>query len=284
MKLTTKIAQLNFAIKNKIFQIYNDGILRAPRRWWQYIYIIYHWTIFEQVLFLVNFGVSVGIGIYSLIYPEFVQAKTISLDYIIAIISLVGNISDVMSIILSSKKRISTFAWGVIACSTLGATSFLMGTIGTGIVYAIVQLPMQFFGFYLWRRQSVNKIIVKPKRMKWWVISLTIALIIISTTGFYFLEKLPNFQHFWNPSESQTNAIALISDSLILILGVAGMILMVMAYKEQWIIWIILDIAMIILFSINLNFQIIALGATSLINGIYGAWNWLRDAPLKDYE
>jgi nicotinamide mononucleotide transporter len=67
-------------------------------------------------------------------------------------------------------------------------------------------------------------------------------------------------------------------------LGIVGMLLMVMAFKEQWIVWIILDVTMIVLFTYDFNPQMIALGATSLINGFYGVWNWWRDTQLKDYE
>jgi nicotinamide mononucleotide transporter len=67
-------------------------------------------------------------------------------------------------------------------------------------------------------------------------------------------------------------------------LGTAGMILMVMVFKEQWIIWIILDITMIVLFSVNTQPQMIALAVTSLINSIYGVWNWRHETKLKDYE
>jgi nicotinamide riboside transporter PnuC len=71
---------------------------------------------------------------------------------------------------------------------------------------------------------------------------------------------------------------------LILVLGTVGMILMVTAFKEQWIIWIILDTALLILFSINFNGQMVTLSITSLINGFYGVWNWWRDTKIKDYE
>jgi hypothetical protein len=58
---------------------------------------------------MVNLGVTVGFCIYDFINPTFVGAKTIELDYVVAAISLVGNVTDIMSIILSSNKRISTF-------------------------------------------------------------------------------------------------------------------------------------------------------------------------------
>jgi nicotinamide riboside transporter PnuC len=111
--------------------------------------VIYHWTIFEQLLFLINFAATLAFSIYGFINHEFVGAGTPALDYVVATISLVGNITDIMSIILGSKKRISTFSWGFVACITLGIVSYIMGTIGTAIVYIVIQMPMQFVGFYL---------------------------------------------------------------------------------------------------------------------------------------
>jgi nicotinamide mononucleotide transporter len=286
MGINQKITKIDFAIKSKLFQIYNDGILRIPRKWWQRIYIIYQWSVFEQILFLINFTVTLGFAIATFVVPHNFFDESISIRncYIIAVISLIGNVTNIMSIILSSKKRISTFIWGVIACGTLGVASFMMRTIGTGMVYIIAQLPMQFVGFYLWRRQSINKIQVEPRRMKWWMIVLAIVIIASCTTGFYFLEKTPWFQAFWN-NTPQTNPIALISDSLIFVLGTSGMLLMVMAFKEQWILWITLDVAMIILFSTpdNFNPQIIAMSSTAAINAVYGIWYWLRNTKLQNH-
>jgi nicotinamide riboside transporter PnuC len=65
------------------------------------------------------------------------------------------------------------------------------------------------------------------------MILLLVAVILICTTGFYFLESLSSFQKFWNGSTPQTKPVILISDSLVLVLGIVGMLLMVMAFKEQ---------------------------------------------------
>jgi nicotinamide mononucleotide transporter PnuC len=135
---------------------------------------------------------------------------------------------------------------------------------------------MQFVGFYLWRRISANKINVQPRKMKWYAIILTTLVIAGCTAGFYYIEQLHGFQEFWNGSPTDNTTTLMVFDSLTLVLGTGGMIMMVIAVREQWILWILLDIAVIIVFSINQNSQMIAMSATALLNALYGIWNWWR--------
>jgi hypothetical protein len=53
------------------------------------------------------------------------------------------------------------------------------------------------------------------------------------TTGFYFLQRLPAFYNFFHGSEEIHNQGELILDSLNLILGIVGIALMVMVFREQ---------------------------------------------------
>jgi hypothetical protein len=67
------------------------------------------------------------------------------------------------------------------------------------------------------------------------MILLFVTIILALTTGFYFLEKMPSFQEFWNgySDQIQDSPVVWFCDSLDLVLGTAGMILMVMVFKEQ---------------------------------------------------
>jgi nicotinamide mononucleotide transporter len=151
-------------------------------------------------------------------------------------------------------------------------------------VYVIIQLPMQFVGFYMWRRNSTNKVQVTPRSIPWWLILLILLIIILATTGFYYLEQTETFQKFWNGGNTNNNPIMVVCDSLTFVLGTTAMFMMIFAAREQWALWIILDIAIIITFSIHTNPQIIAMSATALLNAIYGVWNWWRKVEIKEYE
>jgi nicotinamide mononucleotide transporter len=262
-----------------------DQQLKPKKKWWQYIYIIYDWTIFEQILFLVNFVLSISFFIYG-----FVEWNTISDDktnaYIINSVSLVANITNIFSIILGAKKKISTFFWGVVACSTLGVTAFLQRATGSWILYWVVQIPLQIVGIFNWRKNSANKIDITPKSMKWWIFLLLGVGLALFVGLFAWLDSLPQFQKIWYPDDYKDlhNWAVYIADAGILVLGVVAMTMMTLRYREQWILWLLLDVCCIILWAINYNIQLLIMSIAALINAIYGLIVWYLQGRKKNVQ
>jgi nicotinamide mononucleotide transporter PnuC len=96
-----------------------------------------------------------------------------------------------------------------------------------------------------------------------------------------FIDKIPNFQIFMNggaikpPYDSQVLLwMRYFVDSAGLIVGMCAMIMMLLRVREQWFLWLIIDIVTLILHCIVTNTQMICAFAVSLINAFYGIITW----------
>jgi nicotinamide mononucleotide transporter len=176
----------------------------------------------------------------------------------------------------------------LIACATLGVTSFLQGATGSWILYWVVQMPLQLVGIYNWRKHSTNKVDIAPKSMKWWHFLIVAICIAGFISLFSWVDSLPQFQQAWYgkdyvPPDKYPIAIY-ISDAGVLVLGIVAMTMMTLRYREQWILWFLLDVCCIVLWSINFNIQILIMSIAALINAIYGLIVWYLASHNKNVQ
>jgi nicotinamide mononucleotide transporter len=182
-----------------------------------------------------------------------------------------------LSILLSTRKKISRFWFGGIAAVTLGVVSFLNGATGSWILYWAIQFPLQFIGYYFWRKSSSDKLTIQPTTIKqktWipWLIAMVCLIALWS-----WIDSLESFQKVWyGQTLIKQSWIVFICDAGIFIIGLGGAIMMLFRYKQEWILWIILDILCIVLWSLMLNVQLIIMSSTALLNGCYGIYVWYK--------
>ena len=87
-----------------------------------------------------------------------------------------------------------------------------------------------------------------------------------------FNNKYSNYKiEFFN------NIYAYLLDVITTALSINAQILMIYRYKEQWILWIIIDILQIILYSINnIIINIVIMWFVFLCNAFYGLFIWYK--------
>ena len=248
--------------------------IKAKRICW---YPLRNWNAYEQVLFWLNVVVATAFLIYGYVHPDFIKKDDNAMAYVINSVSYVANIANITSILISTQKKIINFIFGAIACSSLGLIAFLNGATGSWILYWIIQFPLQFIGFYLWRKSSKDKVIIKPTQIKWQIAFVFAAGMVGLIMLWSWLNSMKSFQEVWygKPIEHQSWAVY-ISDAIIFIVGLFASIMALFRYREQWILWIILDIFCITLWSIMLNVQLLITSITALLNAVYGIYAWWK--------
>ena len=127
-----------------------------------------------------------------------------------------------------------------------------------------VYLPSQFIGYFVWKenlRQEGGGQVVQAKKLspKGWAL----LLVSLAVSTFLFAQALRA------AGGSSTNL-----DGLTTMITVAGQLLMIMRYREQWILWIALNILSIVLWAENPSMYLM-FGAY-LLNSVYGFYNWSR--------
>lgn len=141
---------------------------------------------------------------------------------------------------------------------------------------AFYYVPMQFIGMALWLRHKDNgdESKVESKTMSVKMATITYTLTIIGILAYAWLISLPEFQIALYGSTSDFGFYKYLIDSFTTISSITAMLLMVFRYKEQWYLWVVIDIVTIILWFITFNPLMIVQWVTMLINAIHGVRMW----------
>lgn len=140
-----------------------------------------------------------------------------------------------------------------------------------------VYVPVQFIGFYLWRQNmtkentvntaGVEEVIAKALNAKQWMIVVFSSII----GTFLYIELL----------KSLGSALAVL-DGATVVISIVAQILMVLRYREQWALWIIVNI-MTISLRAAMYFQngetslpLLLMYVMYLCNSLYGYYNWIK--------
>lgn len=209
-----------------------------------------------------------------LILGLLLQAVAIVYGYITGtpdgVISIVCSISGVISVVLCAQGKISFYLFAYLQMFTytfgVAIPNHLWGEAWENLFYFITQT----YGIYVWYKiyrvkkgnQSAE---VKAKKLNvaGWIITIE-ALIFGVTALSFVLHKTSDPQPF--------------IDAISTIPAFIAQILMVLGYREQWLHWLIIDIASVIMFIMVGNWMMVAMFIFWTINCIYGWYKWTKSA------
>ena len=148
-----------------------------------------------------------------------------------------------------------------------------------------VYLPSQFIGYFVWKenlRQEGGGQVVQAKKLspKGWGL-LRVSLGLGPIAGGLLTDAFGWEASFW--LNVPVCVAAIVATALFVPesraprprrLDPAGQLLMILRYREQWILWIALNILSIVLWAENPSMYLM-FGAY-LLNSVYGFYNWSR--------
>ena len=176
-------------------------------------------------------------------------------------ISLISGVTGIISVVLCAERRISFYTFGFIQLFTyviLCIQQNLYGEIAENIFYAITMI----YGIFVWIKHKGQDNKVIPKTLKFG--SLTII---------YFCTLL-GILGLWLFLSRHTNDSQPFTDSLTTIPAIIAQVMMILAYKEQWYFWLIIDIGSIFMWAIAGDWCMVAQFVFWTMNCIYGIKNW----------
>ncbi len=204
----------------------------------------------------------------------FVTVKDHSLA---AILSMISSISNITCVILVAKRSIFNFIPGLIGTVSYGIVSYIYGNTGEWMLNLVFYVPIQFIGWFLWSRSLANikdEVETKYLNIKGWIIivlSLSVGIYLYGT-----LMSLDNVQMFLYGDVFNHPIYKYYIDSFTTIASILAQILMLKKYREQWLLWIAINIFTIVLWSITTNYIIILQWSSMLINSVYGYMRWKK--------
>lgn len=200
------------------------------------------------------------------------------------LVSAFGSLMGVLSTVCSANGNILTFFFGLLDVSIYGVVCFINWKnggpgLGNAVLHALYFVPMQFVGLAQWRKRGAKaSSAVTARRMdrRQWLYS-TAALIVGTAVAYVVLAM------FDKSAADSFLKVSVILDVLPLVCNIFGQMFMSMAFMEQWIFWIGVNVFSILMWADTLastgeSYAVIYIIKYSfyLINSFNGLRIWLN--------
>ena len=175
------------------------------------------------------------------------------------LLDAISGITGTICVVLVSKGKISNYFFGLIFAYTYFYVAWHQNYIGEMNSVLYIYLPAQFIGYFLWKANmqkdnaGSEEVVAKALDIKGWVI----LLVSITVFTLLFIEALK--------AAGGTTTIT----------TCAAQLLMILRYREQWLLWIVLNVLSILLWwEENPSMRVMYIAY--LVNSIYGFYNWTK--------
>lgn len=200
---------------------------------------------------LFNSFIIIGMSL-SVLVGSYLKLRQGEGNTALLILSAVGALAGVISTVLSASGNIYSFVFGLIDVTIYAYALYDSGNPLTFCLHAFYFIPMEFVGFFMWRKRGAGaKSAVKARRLKGvgqWL--KVFALLIVVFAACFALSCFATSRGWINGGQD-TSKIAL--DALMTTANIVALVLMSLAYYEQWYLWTLVNISSIITWSLILK-------------------------------
>lgn len=205
------------------------------------------WTVAEQVYAWTLISLQI---IFYVIYPD-------------SLWGFVAGTTGTICVLLVAKGKISSYFFGFIQTGVtmvLGFQAFLLGETMENVFYFV----SQFLGIKEWKNNlNEDTRIVKTRKFTvgQWMLTISTTAAFTALLGYTF---------------KQFNGTQPFIDAFTLVLALVAQMLMVYRFREQWLLWAVLNIVSIYQWITLGNMSLVAMYLAFLINTGYGFVNWSK--------
>lgn len=209
-----------------------------------------------------NFGKYIGIegrfaswfviiGILTQLLTCYIMGDTI--------LALCSGIAGVISVVLCSQKKVSFYFWGILQLITILLISWQSGLYGKVLENGFYLFTM-LIGLILWNKNSNNNEVVTNNMSieDYFILAIFTPLLI------YGISLLTN----------KFNSEQIFLDTLTTTIGIIAQLMLIFRFREQWILWFILDVLCVALWAKDGNWCLMAQYIFWTINCVYGYFCW----------
>lgn len=196
--------------------------------------------------------VMLGVGLLLQVLTYFITKDTL--------LSFVSGIAGVFSVVFCSERKFSFYFWSFIQIVTFSIICFnehLYAKLLENVFYLITMGIG--IGAWLANKDIDNR--VKTRALK---VHDIVKCCILGMIGFVFL---------FIPLQLFGDTAPLL-DAITTTLAFIAQILMILRYKENWVVWCVMNIICVVLFAITCNWCMVAQYIFWAINTIYGYRIW----------
>ena len=219
---------------------------------WFYNEYIKDWKVFDYHFLF-------GLLLVQLIMIPFMIDSGLSVGW--NVFTLVASFIGTLSTIICAKGKMSYYVWGFIQTIMFLIFNFklhLWVETGEQLYYLITMI----IGVFIWKK-NVNKKVetIKAKKLSKTKLIVTIVGLLALSVVIYFIDV-------------KIGGTAPLLDTMSLSIAIIANLLCTFCYKEQWILWFVLDVVQTILYFVIGQPIMAIMYIAWTINTIYGWYNW----------
>ena len=192
----------------------------------------------NKILSLFDWFLIVGVIASNIIYT----VLSGNLD----LVGSIAGIAGVLCVVLVAKGSIWNYLFGIVTVSMYAYISYKAALYGDAALNALYYVPMQFIGFWQWRKRGAvlneaeaggNAVQVKARRFDWKQRALLFSGCAVAVIAVGFL-----LRYFGDPQPFK--------DSTTTVLSIVAQALMALAFMEQWVLWIITNVVSVVMWAV----------------------------------
>ena len=193
------------------------------------------------------------------------------LFYTVSFFAFTVFLSGIFCVVLAAKGHIANYIVGIYTCfgyAWLAYKNGLYGEVGLNLFFFV---PMSIVGLLLWRNRLTGARVMMRSLNALPRIFLFLGVFVSTAVLGYLLEMIPGQNTPY--IDASTN-----------VLSIVATLLMALRYRDQWILYIILNILSIFMWFFRYfagshdGMIMLVMWSAYLFNSIYGWWNWGRGA------
>lgn len=178
------------------------------------------------------------------------------------LLSSTAAVCGIMNVVLCAKGRKSQYYWGLVNIASYIAISAMSKLYGEVMLNTFYYIPLQFIGLYMWRKNySKDSDSVKVRKMK---VIPAIILVIVTGIGICLYKYIL--------SAIGGNSVWL--DSTSTVISVVANALMVLRYREQYLLWLIVNVVTTVMWALKGDPIMTTMWAVYAFNAVYGYYLW----------
>lgn len=180
-------------------------------------------------------------------------------------------LTGVLCVVLAAKGKLMTYAFGMYNTFGYAYLAYTNGLYGELLLNLLFFVPMNAVGFFLWKKHQADGEL-EMLRMSARGLAAVAAICAAASLGLGFgLSFVP----------TQNSPYI---DAITTVLSIAATLLMVKRFREQWLLYIVLNLFTVVLWIIRTaegspdGMLMIVMWSAYLVNAIYGYRIWSRGA------
>ncbi|AXH70922.1 nicotinamide riboside transporter [Vibrio phage BONAISHI] len=179
-----------------------------------------------------------------------------------------SSLTGVMCVFLVARRKLSNYFWGIINVTTYTYIAYNAKYFGDTMLFGLFYTPIQFIGAYLWSKHMFGENVISRKIESFRALFMLGIGATFITFGYAML------------LESIGGNLPAV-DAFTTVGSVLATFFMVYGYREQWLVWIAINLSSIYMWA-NVYMEdgtgvgMLAMWSVYLINSTYGTYIWFK--------